>query len=99
MQSAPLVVMTLYQTTCHFYFSPIGNVAVSQEVTQAMGVASEAICKSRDIRQDAASAIDHTHRMQQAAHESVNESLIRKIAQTITLTVSQLVIGQGLSLA
>ena len=49
--------------------------------------ASEAVSRSRVIRQEAASVIDHTHRMQQAAHDAVNEMLVRKIAQTITLTV------------
>ena len=53
-----------------------------------MSAAAEAISQSRLLRQEAASAIDHTHRMQEAAHEAVNETLIRKIAQTVTLTVS-----------
>lgn len=55
---------------------------------QMMTLASEVILRSAEIRREVASAVDHTHRLQQAAHESVNENLIKKISQTITLTVS-----------
>lgn len=62
--------------------------AVSIEAMQTITLASEAILKSREIKKEVISAIDHTHRLQQAAHESVNENIIKKIAQTITITVS-----------
>ncbi len=60
---------------------------LSAEAAQSMNMASEAIQTSRTIRQEVASVIDHTQRLQQAAHESVNEGITRKLAQTITLTV------------
>lgn len=53
-----------------------------------MMLASEAILRSKEMRREVASAVDHAQRLQQAAHESVNENLIKKIAQTITVTVS-----------
>lgn len=53
-----------------------------------MTLASEVILRSREVRREAANAIDHTQRLQEAAHESVNEHIIKKIAQTVTLTVS-----------
>ena len=52
-----------------------------------MSLAAEAIQKSQEIRQQVASAIDHTQRLQQAAYDAVNENVIKKIAQTVTLAV------------
>lgn len=60
--------------------------AVSVEAMQTMMLASEAILRSKEMRREVASAVDHAQRLQQAAHESVNENLIKKIAQTITVT-------------
>ena len=62
-------------------------------MSQATSLSSESILKSRALRKEVASIIDHTDRMQQAAHASVNEGLTRKIAQTVTLTVSFKIIG------
>lgn len=53
-----------------------------------MDAAKEAMAKSKVIRREIAEATDHTHRMQVAAHAAVNEGLTRKLAQTVTLTVS-----------
>ena len=54
-----------------------------------MTQASEAIGISREIRQQLHTVIDHTQRMQDAAHSSVNEGITRKLAQTVTLSVSR----------
>ena len=62
--------------------------AISVEAMQAMTLAGEVILRSREIRREAANAIDHTQRLQEAAHEAVNENVIKKIAQTVTLMVS-----------
>ena len=62
--------------------------SLSPEALQAMTLASEAATNSRVIRQELYNAIDHTQRLQQVAHASVNEGLTRKLAQTVTLTVS-----------
>ena len=51
-------------------------------------MAKEAISNSQSIRREVADAIDHTERLQRAAHSSVNEGLTRKLAQTVTMTVS-----------
>lgn len=50
-------------------------------------MAAEAIVKSREIRQEAINTVDHTHQLQQAAHDTIHESFIKKIAHTVTLTV------------
>ena len=62
--------------------------ALSPEALQAMMLGSDAVSKSRVIRQELYTAIDHTRYSQQAAHASVDEGLTRKLAQTVTLTVS-----------
>lgn len=64
---------------------PFGPLSV--ESLKCINLASEVILKSHDVRREAMSAMDHTQRLQQAAHESVNESLIKRIAQTVTLAV------------
>ena len=64
------------------------NDALSPEALQAMMLGSEAVSKSRVIRQELYTAIDRTKFSQQAAHASVNEGITRKLAQTVTLTVS-----------
>ena len=73
-------------TSCNI--GPSG--ALSIEAVRVMTLASEAIHTSQEIRKQVASAIDHTHRLQQAAHEAVNDNIIKKIAQTVTLTVSSI---------
>lgn len=64
--------------------------ALSPEVLSSMTQASEAIGTSREIRKHVITTIGHTQRLQEAAHSSVNEGLTRKLAQTVTLTVSEL---------
>ena len=62
--------------------------SLSPEVQQSMDAAMEAMAKSKAIRKEVIEVIDHTQRMQAAAHSAVNEGLVRKLAQTVTLTVS-----------
>lgn len=62
--------------------------AMSPEAQQSMDEAAEAMAKSKALRRDVSEAIDHTQRMQTAAHAAVNEGLTRKLAQTVTMTVS-----------
>ena len=45
--------------------------------------------KSKSLRKEINDAVDHTQRMQMAAHSAVNEGLTRKLAQTVTLSVSR----------
>lgn len=62
--------------------------ALNPEAQQSMLLAREAISQSQTIRREVADAVDHTDRLQKAAHSSVNEGLTRKLAQTVTMTVS-----------
>lgn len=61
---------------------------LSPEAQQSIDAAKDAMAKSKSIRKEIAEAVDHTHRMQVAAHSAVNEGLTRKLAQTVTLSVS-----------
>ena len=61
--------------------------ALSPESQQSIDAAMEAMAKSKAIRKEVVEVIDHTHRMQIAAHSAVNEGMVRKLAQTVTLTV------------
>jgi len=60
---------------------------LTAECNVAMSQAAEARERSRAVRKELSSTIGHTTRLQQAAHNSVNESFIKKIAATITLKV------------
>ena len=60
---------------------------LTPECVEAMSSAGDARSKSQDIRRELASAIEHTERLQRSAHESVNESLVNKLAATVTLKV------------
>jgi hypothetical protein len=60
---------------------------LSSESLQSINAAMEAMAKSKAIRKEIVEVIDHTHRMQVAAHSAVNEGLVSKLAQTVTLTV------------
>ncbi len=51
-------------------------------------MAADDISTSQSIRKEVINAIDHTDRLQKAAHSSVNEGLTRKLAQTVTMSVS-----------
>lgn len=79
------------------YSSMSPNVALrpnplTEECNAAISQAVEAMERSRMVRKELASTIGHTARLQQAAHASVNEGIIKKIAATITLKVCHLCI-------
>ena len=60
---------------------------LTDECNAAITQAVEAMERSRMVRKELASTIGHTARLQQAAHNSVNEGIIKKIAATVTLKV------------
>ena len=60
---------------------------LTSECNAAISQAVEAMERSRMVRKELASTIGHTTRLQQAAHNSVNEGIIKKIAATVTLRV------------
>lgn len=53
-----------------------------------MEQAWDAISQSQQVRRELYSAIEQSHCSQQEAHHMVNEGLTRKLAETVTLTVS-----------
>ena len=65
---------------------------LTDECNAAISQAVEAMERSRMVRKELASTIGHTARLQQAAHNSVNEGIIKKIAATITLKVKSSII-------
>lgn len=68
---------------------PIGPYdALSAESIHCIATASDAILKSQGIRQEVTHVVDHAHQLQQVAHEAVDVSLAKKLAHTVTLTVS-----------
>lgn len=67
--------------------------ALSPEALQSMTLARDTISQSQTIRKEVADAIDHTERLQRAAHSSVNEGITRKLAQTVIMTVSARIIN------
>ena len=69
-----------------FYTDPYSS--MTPDALQSMTLASDARGKSQGIRQELHKAIEQTQRLQQASHDTVNEGLTRKLAQTVTLTVS-----------
>ena len=60
-------------------FSPAAAAVLNQSATARK--------QSAALRGKAASAIEHTNRLQRASHMSVNEGLTQKLAETITLKV------------
>lgn len=60
--------------------------SMTPDALQSMTLASDARGKSQGIRQELHKAIEQTQRLQQASHDTVNEGLTRKLAQTVTLT-------------
>ena len=65
-----------------------GAEALTPDAHNSMKIAADAISTSQSIRKEVNNAIDHTDRLQKAAHSSVNEGLTRKLAQTVTMSVS-----------
>ena len=60
----------------------------SPESRDSVQVASEAILKSQETRRELRAAIDNKKLLQVSAHNTVNEGLTRKLAETVTLTVN-----------
>jgi len=63
---------------------------MSPEAARCLEEASNTIQKSRAARWAASTAAEQAHHLQQLAHDSVNEGITRKLAQTVTLSVSTL---------
>ena len=60
----------------------------SPESRDSVQLASEAILKSQEIRRELRAAVDNKKLLQVSAHNTVNEGLTRKLAETITITVN-----------
>ena len=58
---------------------------LTSECNAAISQAVEAMERSRMVRKELTPTIRHTAHLQQAAHISVNEGIIKKIAATVTL--------------
>ncbi|CAI8026580.1 Coiled-coil domain-containing protein 105 [Geodia barretti] len=58
----------------------------SPESRDSVQLASEAILKSQEIRRELRAAVDNKKLLQVSAHNTVNEGLTRKLAETITIT-------------
>lgn len=57
------------------------------EAAQAIAQALEARQRSTVLRREIKEAIDNTQKLQQAAHEAVNDGMNKKVSETITLKV------------
>ena len=74
----------------HLIFSPDLDPyeTFSPESRDSVQLASDAILKSQEIRRELRAAIDNKKLQQVAAHNTVNEGITRKLAETVTLTVN-----------
>ena len=61
--------------------------AFSPESQDSVHQAVEAISKSQEIRRELRQVIDQNKVSQTTAHDTVNDGLTRKLAETVTLTV------------
>ena len=57
-----------------------------------MQLATEAISKSQEIRRELRSVVDNKKLSQTTTHNTVNEGFTRKLAETVTLTVSNIIV-------
>lgn len=57
------------------------------ECARVISTAAEARKRSSNLRKEVAEAIEQTIKLQKAAHQSVNDGLTQKIAETVTMKV------------
>ena len=58
------------------------------ECARVISTAAEARQRSTNLRKEVAEAIEQTVKLQKAAHQSVNDGLTQKVAETVTMKVS-----------
>ncbi|XP_067056944.1 tektin-like protein 1 [Acropora muricata] len=64
------------------------------ECARVISTAAEARKRSSNLRKEVAEAIEQTVKLQKAAHQSVNDGLTQKIAETVTMK-QHLLVGSG----
>lgn len=64
------------------------------ECARVISTAAEARQRSTNLRKEVAEAIEQTVKLQKAAHQSVNDGLTQKVAETVTMK-QHLLVGAG----